>query len=241
LKFDGVRGASTTMTVGQAELPSQLTNGMDRLAFREPVAELEALSQGSGDPEMGLPMQWVMLYRHFAGEGKVPRIEWMVLNEASVGMPKTHLKGILDRVKSTALDLALSLEDVSADVGTTHGPTVATNPQLAQQITIHMTQIYALADNTTVAAGEGATAVRVEAGDIAGLLRAAGELLDEDGVSALAKALKADANEPAEATRTFLDKVKAGGYGLIGGLTSNGAYDGLLHLLRQVFPGTFPM
>lgn len=175
LRFDGPMGSADTMTLSPRELPPELTDGMERLAFREPVAELEALSQGERDPEMPLPMQWVALYRHFVEQGSVPHIEWMILNKASIGMPSTHLKGILDRVKSTALDLALSLEDVSSEVGTAGGPTVATDSRLAQQITLHLTQIYS-GDNATIAAGDSATANRIEVGDISAVLTAAHEI-----------------------------------------------------------------
>lgn len=247
LQFDGPMGSSTTMTLTRKELPSQLTRGMEVLAFREPVAELEALSQGKRDPELALPVRWVALYRHLVSEGRVPSVEMMVLNRAAVGMPRTHLTGILDRVKSTALDLALSLEDVSPEAGRAGGPTVISEPALAQQITLQMTHIYAsqnstvtLGDNATVAPGDGAVAMRVELGDVEGLLRAARQLLDTEAVAALAEALEADGEKPADATLTFLNRVKAGGYGLVGGLTSNGAYDGLVHLLQQAFPGTFP-
>lgn len=245
LQFDGPMGMSATRTLSAAELPERLSGVMDGTDFREPIAELEALTSGTVDPQLQLPVAWIALYRHLVSEGKVPSMEMMILNYAGITMPRTHLKGILDRVKSNALDLALRLEDISPDVGDAGGPTVTDEPRLAQQVQIHLTQLFAnestitIGDHATVASGDHATAIRVEPGDVDDLLRAAATLLQQEGVESLAEALRTDGDKPAEATRSFLDRVKAGGYLLAGGVTTNAAYDGLVALLRQAFPGAF--
>jgi hypothetical protein len=115
---------------------------------------------------------------------------------------------------------------------------------LAQQIQIRLTQRFAdsstitIGDNATVASAKKARAVRIEAADIEQLLAAAAELLQPDGVSAFAHALRKDGELPAAATRTFLDRVKTGAVGLLGGVTSNAAYDSLVVLLKRAFPGS---
>lgn len=243
LRFDGPMQSSTTRLVSAAELPAKYTGALKGVGFREPVAELESLAGGESDPELQLPLGWMAAYRRDADEGKVPAIEYMVLNHAGLALPRTHLKGILDRIKSTALDLALSLEEISPAVGDPGGPTVADDPKLAQQVQVHVTQLFAtdstitIGDNATVASAKGATAVSIEAGDIEGLLDAAAALLQPEAVTALAEALKADGNQPADATQTFLSKVKAGAVQLAGGVATNAAYDGLVGLLKQAFPG----
>lgn len=245
LQFDGPMGMSATRFVSPSELPDQLAGVGKAADLREPVAELEALTAGNVDPQLTLPMAWISRYRRLAEEGKTPRIEMMVLNHAGIAIPRTHLNGILDRVKSNALDLALSFEDISPEVGDAGGPTVADDPRLAQQVDIHLTQLFAtgstitIGDHATVASGDGATAIRVEAGDVAGMLRAATAYLDSDGVEALAEALGIDGGKPDEATKSFLDRVKTGSYVLAGGLTTNAAYDGIVALLRQTFPDIF--
>jgi hypothetical protein len=160
-----------------------------------------------------------------------------VANEAYISVPRTYLAGLLDRVKTVALGLALDIEGVSTEAGATGGPTVDSEPALGQTVASHMTMIFAHNSSVSVASGAGATAVQLQVGDVAGLLREAGELLAGDGVEALGAALKDDGDEPGEATRGFLDRVKVGAYGLAGGLTTNAAYDGLVALLQQVFPG----
>lgn len=245
LQFDGPMGSSVTRTLHPAELVDQLADPVRGTELREPVAELQALVALGADPQRELPLAWTGLYRRLAGDGKAPAIPMMVLNHAAITVPRTHLSGILDRVKSNALDLALSLEDISPEAGGAGGPTVTDEPRIAREVQVHMTQIFAadstitVGDNATVASREGATAIRVEAGDIAGLLQAAAGYVDDDAVRSLAQALEADGDRPAMATRTFMDRVKAGGYSLASGITSNAAYAGMVALIRQAFPGTF--
>lgn len=243
LHFDGPMQSSATMTVTSKELPDELGSVMDNMDLRAPIAELVALSSGDQDPVLQLPTAWVAKYRTFASEGRAPRYMYMTLNRAAVKIPATNLKGVLDRIKTTALDLALSLEDVSPQAGDAGGPTVVDEPRLATQVNIHLTQLFAagatitVGDNATVATGSGATAVRLEVGDIAGLLAAAGDLLGAEGVAALEQALTDDGGQPGASTQTFLERVRNGAYVLAGGIGTNGAYDGLVELLKQVFGG----
>ena len=233
------------MRVSAVELPERLSGVMKGMDFREPAAELQALANGTDDPQLQLPMAWVALYRQLAAQESVPSIAMFILNRAGVMMPRTHLSGILDRICSTALDLALSLEDISPQIGDSGGPTVSDDPRLAQEVHLHLTQLFAsgstvtIGDNATVASGTNATAFRIEPGDIDGLLKAAATLFQAEGVASLADALRADGEKPADATRNFLDRVKGSAVVLVGGVTTNAAYDGLLALLNQAFPGTF--
>ncbi|MGL5827427.1 MAG: hypothetical protein ACRCYU_21855 [Nocardioides sp.] len=243
LHFDGPMHARSTMTGTAGELPGRLAGVMNGMDFREPVAELQALANGDDDPQLQLPMAWIGLYRQLAAQESVPSIAMYVLNRAGVMMPRTHLTGILDRIRSTALDLALSLEDVSPRVGSTDGPTVASEPKLAEQVHIHLSPIYAnnstvtVGDNATVASGKKAIAVHLETGDTHGLLSAAAAFLQADGLQALSAALAADGDQPGEATRWFLTKVRSGAVLLASGVATSAAYDGILGLIQQVFPG----
>lgn len=243
LHFDGPMQSFQTMTVTRKELPDELGGVMDHMDLRAPIAELVALSSGDQDPVMQLSTAWVARYRTLASEGRAPRYMYMTLNRAAVKIPATHLKGILDRIKTTALDLALSLEDVSPQAGDSGGPTVVDEPRLAQQVNIHLTQLFAdgatitVGDNATVASGPGAVAVQLQVGDVEGLLAAAAGLLGADGVAALEQALADDGGSPGANTQTFLERVKGGAYMLVGGIGTNAAYVGLVELLKQVFGG----
>lgn len=239
VRFDGPMRSWETLQVSASELPTHLRSVLEEFSLAMPVAEMEALAiaDGDGSPRLPLPMHWVMLYREAVEEQRVPSLSLHVANEAYISVPKTYLAGLLDRVKTVALGLALDVEGVSTEAGASGGPTVDSEPALGQTVDSHMTMIFAHNSSVSVASGAGSSAVQLQVGDVAGLLREAGNFLAGDGVDALRAALKDDGDEPAKATSGFLDRVKAGAYGLAGGVTTNAAYDGLAVLLRQAFPG----
>ena len=239
VRFGGPMRSLEKLQISASELPADLRAVLTNFSLGMPVAEMEALANadGEGSPRLPLPTRWVMLYREAVEQQTVPGLLLHVANEAYISIPKTYLAGLLDRVKTVAPGLALDIEGVSTEAGASGGPTVNSEPALGETVASHMTMIFAHNSSVSVASGPGATAVQLQAGDVPGLLREAGKLLAEDGVEALRDALKDDGDKPAEATRGFLDRVKAGAYGLAGGLTTNAAYDGLLALLHQVFPG----
>lgn len=240
LTWHGFFGSSATTKVSDHEIPEEIRPGKRHL--RQPVAELEALAALETDPSAQLPSSWVMLYRDYFAKGEAPGWEDMVVNYAAQLYPRTVLRGILDQVKTSALDLALELEQVAPHVGDPGGPTTETVPELGREITLRMTQIYGsgatviVGDDASVATG-GSIAIRLDAGDVDGLLAAARTYLTQDGVEDLQRALDGDGGNPGENTTSFLSKVKAGGVALAAGVATNGAYDGLLGLLGQVFPG----
>nr|WP_246322213.1 hypothetical protein [Nocardioides panzhihuensis] len=250
LGFDGPFRSSITSAITEEGLPEQLRGFSDGVGLREPIAELEALAAGEDDPEYPLPAGWIAIFRQAMSRNEVRHPIGYVLNHASVVLPRTHLRGVLDQIRTTALDLALGIEDIAPDAGETGGPTIANDPRLYKEVHVQMTNIYSIGgpvtvgdnatvstgDNATIATGEGATAVRVAPGDVAGLLQAARELLKDEGVIALREAIQADGGEPAAATKSFLDRVKAGSYLLASGITTNAAYAGLVDLLQQTFP-----
>lgn len=250
LVFNGPLQSSSTSAITEGDLPERLRGFAAAVGLRQPIAELEALAAGEDDPEIPLPAGWMALFGQAMKRGEVRHPIGYVLAHASVVMPRTYLRGVLDQIRTTALDLALGIEEVAPDAGEPDGPTIANDPRLDQEVHVHMTNIYALGgpvtvgDNATVstgndatiATGEGATAIRVAPGDVAGLLQAAREILDDEGAIALWDAIQADGGEPAAATKSFLDRVKAGSYLLASGITTNAAYAGLLELLQQTFP-----
>lgn len=239
IRFDGYGGASTTRRMSPHELPPELSAVFDKFKMSMPLAELEALAAGDGesDPQRQLPNIWLHRYRELADENRVPHMPMFTANHAAVVVPRTYLRGLLDRIKTVALDLALEIEDVSPSAGNAGGPTVESEPALKEAVASHMTMIFANNSTVSIASGTGAVAVQLQIGDVPGLLTAARTILDEEGITALEDALREDGGEPAEATRSFLDRVKSGGVGLVGGLAVNGAYDGLVAMLGQVFPG----
>lgn len=239
IRFDGYGGASVTRRMSSIELPAELSSATDNFKLVMPLAELEALAvdDGDADPQNQLPGFWLQRYRKLADEGRAPQVSMYIANHAAVVVPRTYLRGLLDRIKTVALDLALDIEDVSPEAGDTGGPTVTTEPGLREAVASHMTMIFASNSTVSVASGAGASAVQLQAGDRDGLLAAARSILDESGVEDLDAALRDDGGKPGGATRRFLDRVRSGSYSLAEGLAVNGGYDGLVALLGQVFPG----
>lgn len=251
LGFDGPMRSEDSLTLGESELPNQLTGFSAASGLRQPIAELEALAAGSSDPQRQLPMAWIALCREAIERGEVPHPPMFVLNRAAIVIPRTYLQGILDQIRTTALDLALGIEGVAPEAGETGGPTIENDQRLSKEVHLHMTNIYAnggavtVGDNATVstgadatiASGEGATAVRVEAGDLDSLLQTARSFIGEEGVVALSEAIEADGGKPAAATTSFLQRVKSGAYVLASGISTNAAYAGLVELV-QAFAGS---
>lgn len=243
--FDGFGGSWRKLTTYPHELGEELGSAAQNMQLRQPVAELVELAGVDDVVRSQLPMLWVMRYRALAERGEVPYLEMMLANSASISLPRTYITGVLDRIKSVALELALDIESASRDAGRADGPTTSSDADLARAVESRMTTIYAtnstitVGDRAAVATGERSTAGQtvVQVGDVSGLLDAARGLLSEDGINALKEALESDGGEPSSATRSFLDRVKAGAYGLAAGVTANGAYDGLVNLLTEVFPG----
>jgi hypothetical protein len=134
---------------------------------------MEALANadGEGCPRLPLPlpMRWVMLYRVAVGQRTVPSLSYHAANGAYISVPKTYLAGLLDRVKTVALGLALDIEGVSAEAGASGGPTVESEPALGKTVASHMTMIFAHNSSVSVASGAGATAVQLQVGDVPGL------------------------------------------------------------------------
>lgn len=235
LRFVGPFQSSITRTFSVPELPEELRAAMEAVALREPLASCVALAGGGQDPELSFPIHWVERYRQLAEQGQAVRLDMMTLDHAAARFPRTHLRGVLDRIRTTALELALSLEKESPDVGNPGGPTVDTDMGVARVVSIGVMNVYGAGAN--VAVGEGAQALQVTPGDVPALLAAAARYLQGEGVQALEAAIEVDGGMAGSSTSGVLEKVKKGFFTVAAGMSVNGAYDGLLQLLQAAFPG----
>lgn len=235
VRFDGMMGRRDSMRLQQADLHEKLHLPPAFTNLRQPVAELAQLCQGDEDPMWQMPLWWLVQYRALVERGEAPHWEYMEPNHAAMVIPRTFLLGVVDRVKSFALDLALKIEDVSVDAGVAGGPTLESEPRLAAVVNVQLNQVFAT--NSTVAVGDNASATQVQVGDVDGLLSAARSLLTEEGIEALKDAIEQDGGEPAEQTRSFLDRVRGGAYVLGGSVATSAVYDALVGMLGGTFPG----
>lgn len=243
LSLDGPGGSTQTIRVPFAMLPTDLRLPNEYGDVTISVAQLQSLADSGNAAYKHVPDYWLNRYRTKAEKGEVPSYTFMIVNRARVEIPRANLLAVLDGIKTAALELALDLEDVSADVGSPGGPTVSDSPALQQVVNASVVNWFHDGGQVTVGAGanvaigDGASAVRVDIGDIEGVLREATRYLQPEGVEALSNALSDDGGKPGYKTNKVLERVKAGGLALAGDMVANGAYDGLVALLAMAFPG----
>lgn len=146
---------------------------------------------------------------------------------------RQHLRGLLDTVRSKALEFALDLQAVDPEAGTAGGPTVDTDPTLSTTIYNVTNNIYGHGANIAAGTHIKQRAV-VKAGDAAGLIAAAQaaglELSDAEEYVA---AVKADGRTDGPRTSRFLERVRSGGITLAGNVTANIAAQQLIAAAAQ--------
>ncbi|NHA69974.1 AbiTii domain-containing protein [Phycicoccus flavus] len=232
--FTGPGGSSYSPMLDQASLPEQLRPGAHDL--RQSVADLTSLAE-SGDSEadqrlgMPLPLYWVTLLREAGERGEGPRVEFMVPESALLLVPRNGLRGALDSVRTSALNLALDLEEVDPQAGTA-GHDSAEAQQAGDTF---ITNVYGTAGAVTQ--GPGATTLVLHAGDVDGLLARVGEVLDAEGVAALRDGLRGDGGTPGTRTTAVLDRIRTASAHVVAGVSGNAAYNLMVGLLAMVFPG----
>lgn len=230
-------GPDETFEFSRSDLPHVLAGAFDAVRIRQPVAELEALADTGGMSGMQLPAAFLKKFRELADAGQVAHLPGYVANEARILVPNTYLLGVLDRVKTNALTLALELEGVAVEAGESGGPTVESDTALDQVVQQNVTNIYANNSNISVASGPNSTATQVIEGNLESLLAAVREYLNEDGVAALRAAIEIDGGRPGTETQSFLDKLKAGKNQLVVGVAGNTAFAAIIELIQTYYPG----
>lgn len=243
LKFDGPFNGSDTLTVFLEDLPTQLQIGSAFGSLCQSVSELKALSSGEHNPRIPLPPGWIGIYRGLAETESVPMRRGYVLNDAWITVPRTVIVGVLDRIRTVALDLVLNLEAISEHIGELGGPTVDTDSRIQTQINMHISTDNSVhnvgvtqGENLALAVGDGARVTQSAPTNVEELMEAAAQLLSSEGVSELAEAIKDDDGSPSESTRSFLERVRNESHLVATGVAASAAYTGLFDLVQYVFP-----
>ncbi|MCZ0709686.1 hypothetical protein OYT00_06735 [Microbacterium paraoxydans] len=194
--------------------------------FRVPLTELQALSELQKDPQREWPSMAVQAYE----ASGVFSIGFHGLFSAHNIITRQSLRGLIDIVRSKAMEFALELQTDYPEAGTPGGPTVATEPGLSTTV-FHVTNnIYG--DGTNIATGSDIKQrSRVQKGDLDALQREA----ESSGLSAedATKFVAAVTSEKSlEGTRTkrFIDNVRSGAIALSGGIASDVAASGLIEI-----------
>ena len=212
-------------------MPDGLSH-MWHIDLRQPMVELEGLSQGEDDPTRPWGSAEVQAYE----QSGVYSIEFHGLFSAHNVISRETLRGIIDVIRTHALGFALELQSNFPEAGSVDGPTVATEPALAQAV-------YNITNNitghgTNIAVGADAHQVsNVAVGDEGALLQRLQELgMAEEHRQEFLDAVKADGSLTGARTTGFLDRVRSGAIMLGAGLTTDVAAE-VLVTLGKLFLG----
>ena len=169
--WTGYFGSSATQLLSANGLPDDAEAVLLHTSMAQPIAELEELAALPGDPAHAWDPSEVAMYGLWNKQGKGVWMENMNLLNAHRVVTRASIKGVIDTVRSTALELALDLQTVDADAGSLNGPTVADAP-IASTVNHFTTNIYGHGAN--VAFGDNATQrSKVTVNDVDSLVAAA--------------------------------------------------------------------
>ncbi|WP_248761345.1 hypothetical protein [Pseudarthrobacter sp. SSS035] len=230
----GPRGHITN-TVSEVGIPEDFVKGWFRMTIRQPIADLEVLSGSEGSPNMSWDPFIVHEYGRLVAEKKGGTgFYLMELISAKQTISQNAIRGIIDSVRTTALQFALELEQVSPRAGEPNGPTTA-DPEI--KMVTNNFNFTINGDGNNIAAGSDIRQkAAVNKGDIDSLIKAAVELgLQTEAVEDLRAAVTADGSKPGDETRGFISRLRMGGYALAGGVSSNLAADGLVQAVGAFF------
>jgi len=238
--FAGPFGSEMTIPIPPAALPNEYRDGwLFKLAFMQPVSELEGL-RGANDT---LRNMWkpdaVVLFNHLVSQSKAQGIEMHGLVEAWKVVTPQQVGGVLDQVRTRVLSLALELEKIAPQAGEVD----AELPERSTVATVVNAHIYGSGNNIAVGSPHASLISTVQRGDLPSLLAAARDLgLSEAEVEALEQAILEDAradgrkHTPGSAVSTLIGRLALGA-GSVTGKVAIGAASGTLAALTRAYFG----
>lgn len=193
----GIQGLWKDVSVPTSHIPASYRDEVLALRFYDGVGELasmldDAKRQGGGYVGRRLPAELAAATPVWQGYNTI---------ELSVVMSPTIISGILDQVRSKALEFALEIEAENPKAGEVVGPDPAV--PIGRTNTIFQTAIW----GGNVAVGPGAQ-VQVVQGDLGSLMRyleTAG--VDAGGRRELDEAIKADGQKPGSRVKGWLGEL----------------------------------
>lgn len=230
----GPMGSKGTNTLSSHGVPEGF-DGLFEVSLFEPLAGIESLALS--EDTVGIPWDPVAvgLYNGWIEKGMVPFLEYWGVYSATRRIPQSTLRGVVDIVRTKALEMALDLQADFPDAGEVDGPTVQ-DPAVSATV-MHITNnIYGSV--TGLAQGnEVRQRVTVKTGDLVGALTAAKAFLTDDSIAALSRILTEPGNEGEKRSKLerFIQAIKGGTVSLAGGVVSNLAAEGVMDLASQFF------
>jgi hypothetical protein len=202
-------------SVVRHDLQKPLTGDWDdafQVTYRMPLAELEAFAASDEDPAIEWPPFLVKAYEKTG----TMAVHMHVLFSAHVTIPRQRLHGVIDSIRTAALEFALELQQANPDAGTSGGPTVGSDAEVASVVNNVTNNIYGHGAN--IATGSSITQTsNVAVGDFKALVEAA-EKAGLGGTDALAfaDAVREEAGVDGPKVKNFLERLQAGAVKLVG-------------------------
>ena len=224
----GVMGLFTGPLQSQIRQPlTVIPPGMETMwevELRQPLVELQALSQNENDSQIQWPATVVSKY---AATGAFA-ISLHNLFSAWNVLSRQKLLGVIDIVRSRAMEFALELQANYPNAGEVGGPTVAETPGLAS--TVYNITNNITGHGTNIAAGPDARQrSTVHVGDTASFLARLDELgLVESDRDEFVAAVTEDESVDGQQTSGFLARVRSGAVRLAEGMATDVAADLLI-------------
>lgn len=233
--WTGWGGSSTSQMLGSTGLPDDAAEVLFHVSFFQPISELEDLTKLPEDPSQPWEPWQVVQYNKWNDEGKGTWMQGMRLLNAHRVVTRASIRGVIDTIRNTALELALNLHTTDEKAGTLNGPTVADAP-IATTINNFTTHVYG--HGTNLAFGDNARLrSEVSVNDVESLLTAARALgLAEEGVAELRAAAEAPADQRPGRLKAVAHRVGAGALALTSAVTAE-VVGSQLDMLIQQFLG----
>ena len=204
--FTGPMRSSLTHELPRPNVDKAAWSKWFQSAFVQPVAELEAFADEDGDSRFEWP---AYIVKRYEATGTF-RFEYHVLYSVHQVLTRQMLRGLVDSIRTAALDFAIALQLVNPDAGSVGGPTVESDSEVASVV-------YNVTNNVTghgtnIAAGSSITQTStINAGDRDGLREELTKVgLDAAAVEEFADALDADGSIEGPQVKSFLSRVKSG-------------------------------
>lgn len=230
--WTGWGGSGATQVLSSLGLPEDAAEVLFHVNFFQPISELEDLTNLPEDPSQVWDPWQVVQYNKWNREGKGVWMENMQLLSARRVVSRASIRGVIDTIRNTALDLALNLHTTDENAGTLNGPTVADAP-IATTVNNFTTNVWGHGAN--LAFGDNATLKsKVTVSDVESLLAAARELgLTDEGLAELRAAAEAPEAERSSRLKAVATRVGSGALALASAVTAEVAGNQLDMLLQQ--------
>jgi len=193
--------------------------------MRQPLMTLQSFAESDEDAQLQWPAWTVKKYE----DANIFAIEFYGLFGAWNVITRQSLLGVIDTVRSKAMEFALDLQSSFPDAGSFDGPSVATDTAVAPLVFNITNNIYG--HGTNIATGSDISQKSTIKGNLEELQRQVKLLgLDDDNSAEFARIVSEEQAVDKSRVKAFLDKVRVGSIAVLSGVPSNVVAGSLIEL-----------